>query len=81
MTRHTNTGEHSWDNGRPIEQAQKRSHKAHSLPANAGGVTWPAHVVVQRIPGMERTQGVPGNVYVDPASVPKQSDHQAWSKP
>lgn len=69
MTRHVNKGEHSWDNGKPIEQAKKRSHKAQSLPANASGVTWPAHVRVQVIPGMERTAGVPGNVYVDPASV------------
>lgn len=82
MTRHVNHGEHSWDNGKPIEQAQKRSHKKRTdLPEKIDGVTWPAHVRVQRIPGMERTAGVPGNLYVDPASVPKQSDHHAWSKP
>ena len=68
MTRHVNHGEHSWDNGKPIEQA-KRSHKAQSLPAKVDGVTWPDHVRVQIIPGMERTAGVPGNLYIDPASV------------
>lgn len=78
MTRHINHGEHSWDNGNPIEQA-KRSHKAKALPANAGRVTWPAHVLVQRIPGMERTQGVPGNLYVDPASVAR-VDVREWGQ-
>lgn len=78
MTRYINTGEHSWDNGKPIEQA-KRSHKAQSLPATSDGVTWPAHVLVQRIPGMERTHGVPGNVYVDPASVAR-VDVREWGQ-
>ena len=79
MTRHVNHGEHSWDNGKPIEQAQKRSHKAQSLPAKVDGVTWPDHVRVQVIPGMERTQGVPGNLYVDPASVAR-VDVREWGQ-
>jgi len=43
-------------------------------------VTWGDGVYVQVIPGMERTAGVPGNVYVDPASVPVLKPHE-WSKP
>ena len=49
------------------------------LPGNCR-VTWPDRVQVQVIPGMERTGGVPGNVYVDPASVPVKSPKE-WSKP
>lgn len=33
-------------------------------------VTWPAHVQVQVIPGIERTEGLPANLYVDPAQFP-----------
>lgn len=54
----------------------KRSHKAQSV-AKVDGSIWPDHVKVQIIPGMERTQGVPGNVYVDPASV-KRVDVREW---
>lgn len=32
-------------------------------------IEWRDGVYVQVIPGMERTAGVPGNVYVDPQSV------------
>ena len=49
------------------------------LPGNCR-VTWPDRVQVQVIPGMERTGGVPGNVYVDPASVPVKSPKE-WVKP
>lgn len=49
------------------------------LPGNYT-VTWPDSVKVQLIPGMERTNGIPGNIYVDPASVPVKSPKE-WGKP
>lgn len=63
MSRHINHGTHSWSNTQDIPQAER------TVQSGGRVVIWPAHVKVQVIPGMERTAGLPGNVYVDPASV------------
>jgi hypothetical protein len=55
-----------------IDGKEYRYIEGAKLEVLPGGYTveWRDEVYVQVIPGMERTGGVPGNVYVDPASVP-----------
>jgi hypothetical protein len=92
MTRYTNHGERSWSGTQDIPQAhrapklQEPVAKAfskvgpaqHRVETKAGGysVTWPAHVTVQQVPGMERPDS---RLHVDPASVPV-VDVRTWGK-
>lgn len=75
MSRRINNGEHSWSNGKAIRRTDRpASDDADRVEVMSGGrtVTWPAHVKVQMIPGLERSAGQRADLYVRPSDEPGQ---------